>query len=88
MNELKIKTFSNPKSEINRNIIIKGRQILDLELYLNNSAFAKEWSYIGDYLYKFYTLENCKEQPDSTLEVTDIQFLFLENAIFYIEKTK
>ena len=54
-----------------------NKDILLLELALNNSIHGREWSTIGDYLYNFFVKEDCADQPKDRLEVTSEQYVFL-----------
>ena len=54
-----------------------NKDILLLELALNNSIYGREWSTIGDYLYNFYVKETCVDQPNNRLQVTSEQYVFL-----------
>lgn len=54
-----------------------NKDILLLELALNNSIYGREWSTIGDYLYNFFVKEDCAVQPNNRLEVTSEQYVFL-----------
>tara|TARA_Y100000991_G_C21967687_1_gene347714 strand:+ start:731 stop:1012 length:282 start_codon:yes stop_codon:yes gene_type:complete len=60
-------------------IELKGREIINLEVKLNITEHVKEWKHIGDYLYKFYTLEGCERQPMNILDVTEYQFNYLKD---------
>ena len=56
---------------------IKGKDILQLELKLNLTEKAREYSKIGDHLYLFYTKEGCEGQPCDILKVNQLQYNFL-----------
>ena len=56
---------------------VYDKDIFQLEIDLNMSKYGKEWSDIGDYLYKFYVKEDCLDQPKPLLEVTLEQYTFL-----------
>ena len=56
---------------------VRDKDILLLELALNNSIYGHGWSTIGDYLYNFYVKEDCIGQPIDRLEVTSEQYTFL-----------
>ena len=57
---------------------VYDKDIFQLEIDLNMSKYGKEWSHIGDYLYKFYVKEDCLDQPKPLLEVTLEQYTFLQ----------
>jgi hypothetical protein len=56
---------------------VHNYDIIQLELKLNMSIYRKEWSYVGDYLYKYYVKEYCIDQPESQFQVTNEQYTFL-----------
>ena len=61
----------------NKQFHVYNNDIFQLELHLNTSKYGKEWSHIGDYLYNFFVKEDCLDQPNSLLEVTNEQYVFL-----------
>ena len=61
----------------NKQFHLHNKDIIQLELDLNMSKYGKEWSHIGDYLYNFFVKEDCLDQPNSLLEVTNEQYVFL-----------
>ena len=61
----------------NKQFHVYNNDIFQLELDLNMSKYGKEWSHIGDYLYNFFVKEDCLDQPNSLLEVTNEQYVFL-----------
>jgi len=65
---------------------VYNKDILQLELDLNMSKYSKSWSHIGDYLYSFYVKEDCLDQPNSILEVTNEQYVFLLELYKQIHK--
>ena len=67
-------TISNGKESFE----IEGKTIIDLEIKLNATEFGKPWINIGDYLYNFYNLKGCKEQPPNMLNVKDFQYNYLK----------
>ena len=67
---------------------VYNKDILLLELDLNMSKYSKKWSHIGDYLYSFYVKEDCLDQPNSLLEVTNEQYVFLLELYKYKYKHK
>ena len=54
-----------------------NKDIILLELALNNSKYGREWSTIGDYLYNFFVKEDCADQPKDRLHVSTEQYTFL-----------
>lgn len=56
---------------------VSGKDILQLELKLNLTEKAREYSKIGDHIYNFYVKEDCKGQPSDVLEVDQSQYDYL-----------
>ena len=56
---------------------IQDKNIIDLEIKLNATDYGKTWSYIGDYLYNFYT-DNSINRKSNILKVTEYQFSYLK----------
>ena len=57
---------------------LEGINILNLELELNHSKKGKEWTFIGDHLYKFYVLIGYDNQPESILFLENEQYDFVK----------
>ena len=70
MSELTVKY--NDKS-----FVIKGQEIIQLELKLNLTIKGREYKKIGEYLYNFYTKEGCQGQPENTLEINQEEYMYL-----------
>lgn len=56
---------------------VSNGEVLQLELKLNLTDKATEYSHIGDYLYSFYTKEGYKEQPSNILTVLSTEYSLL-----------
>jgi len=70
MSELTVKYNDNK-------FMIKGTDILQLELKLNLTIKGREYKKIGEYLYDFYTKEGCRGQPEKTLEINKEEYMYL-----------
>ena len=58
---------------------VSNEDIIQLELKLNLTDKAQEYSKVGDHLYNFYTKEGCEGQPSNVLHVEQVIYDFLQH---------
>ena len=60
-----------------KSFIVKGKDIIQLELKLDLTLKGREYKKIGEYLYNFYTKEDCEGQPSDQLEINQEEYEYL-----------
>ena len=60
-----------------KSFIVKGTDVLQLELKLNLTLKGREYKKIGEHLYDFYTKEGCQGQPSNKLEINQEEYEYL-----------
>ena len=56
---------------------VSGRDIINLELKLNQSDYGRAWKYIGDHIFGFYNRNGYPDQPSEILQVSEFQYQYL-----------